>query len=274
MPAFSWVCILFVIGFIVRWQIAGTHLAQKLMIFPHFKSPLNDLRELREMLYMYETTGSFFSGPYQVGQSELLLHVIYQCYHMANKNELSLRVLLACFEMGKIAVQLLIFWKAYEGTSKKAADTDFALYFILFNPISLLGGFQNLQGFADTLWQLLILAPLTDSVLSDRLILQVLAAIVCYFNPGSAICLLPLLVLQARLKVPESIGSNDTIRRVLLFAGFLNLIVMFCCSSSQMTNIVNILMVNNKAETMSNFWYIMVEMFVDRLVFFKKLYLL
>jgi hypothetical protein len=67
MPAFSWVCILFVVGFIVRWRIAGTDLVQKLMIFPHFKSPLNDLRELREMLYMYETTGSFFSGPYQVG---------------------------------------------------------------------------------------------------------------------------------------------------------------------------------------------------------------
>ena len=41
-----------------------------------------------------------------------------------------------------------------------------------------------------------------------------------------------------------------------------------------MTNIKNILYVNNKAETIGSFWYIMVEMFGDRLIFLKKLYLL
>ena len=37
---------------------------------------------------------------------------------------------------------------------------------------------------------------------------------------------------------------------------------------------VNIFMVNNKSETVGSFWYIMVEMFEAKIVFFKKLYLL
>ena len=36
----------------------------------------------------------------------------------------------------------------------------------------------------------------------------------------------------------------------------------------------NILYVNNRSETMGSFWYVMVEMFHDKLLFFKKLYLL
>ena len=79
------------------------------------------------------------------------------------------------------------------------------------------------------LWYLLILAPLTDTVLNDRMILQLLASVVAYFNPGVVFCLLPLLVLQARLKVPEQQG-HDTIRRFLLLIGQLNMIVMFLCS--------------------------------------------
>jgi hypothetical protein len=54
MPTLPWTVFLFVIGSLLRWHFAYTGFAAKLMIFPHFKSPLNDLRELREMFYTYE----------------------------------------------------------------------------------------------------------------------------------------------------------------------------------------------------------------------------
>jgi hypothetical protein len=64
--------------------------------------------------------------------------------------------------MANILVQLFIFYKAYAITQKKENDTNMALYFIMFNPISLLGGFNNLASFNDFLWHLMILAPLTE----------------------------------------------------------------------------------------------------------------
>jgi hypothetical protein len=103
MPSFLYTATLFIIGTILRWHFANSSLSAKLMIFPHFKSPLNDLRELREMFYTYESTGSFFNGPHQVGQSEILLDAIYRVYCFGNKQEIALRLILACFEMGKMA---------------------------------------------------------------------------------------------------------------------------------------------------------------------------
>ena len=78
---------------------------------------------------------------------------------------------------------------------KKEAETNLALYFVIFNPISLLGGFLNLSAFNDFLWHLLILAPLTNSILNDRFILSILAVVVAYFSPGIIFCLIPLTVL-------------------------------------------------------------------------------
>ena len=172
-----------------------------------------------------------------------------------------------------MAAQILLFWKAYEGSSKKEADTNFALHFVFFSPIALLGGFTNLHSFAELLWYLIILAPLTDTILNDRLILSLLSVGLAYFNPGCVISLLPLLVVQARLKVPEEQGSHDPFKRLMLLVGLGNMVWMFGLSSSQKDNVVNILMVNNKQETMGNYWYLMVMMFSDRVRFFKKLYL-
>lgn len=120
---------------------------------------------------------------------------------MANKHDLALRLILAAFEMGKMAAQILLFHKAYQGTAKKEGDTNLALFFIIFNPISLIGGFTNLQSFADALWYLLILAPLTV-VGTGPIVLVLMAQVVAYFNPGVVMCLIPLFVLITRLQVP------------------------------------------------------------------------
>lgn len=162
MPSVQWMAFLFVITCSMRWMLSGSNLVSSLMVFPHFKSPLNDIRELKEQLYTYEQTQKFFSGPTEVGQSELLLHFINRIYQASGKQDFSLQILLASFEMANILVQLFIFYKAYAITQKKENDTNMALYFIMFNPISLLGGFNNLASFNDFLWHLMILAPLTE----------------------------------------------------------------------------------------------------------------
>ena len=46
-------------------------------LFPHFQTPLTDLREVREMLFQYEFGGEFYSNSMQIGQSELLLKCVY-----------------------------------------------------------------------------------------------------------------------------------------------------------------------------------------------------
>ena len=45
--------------------------------FPHFQTPLNDIREVKEMFYMYETRGEFYPNTLQIGQSELMLIALY-----------------------------------------------------------------------------------------------------------------------------------------------------------------------------------------------------
>lgn len=35
--------------------------------FPHFSTPLNNIREVKEMFYMYETTGEFYPDTVQIG---------------------------------------------------------------------------------------------------------------------------------------------------------------------------------------------------------------
>lgn len=46
-------------------------------MYPHFKTPLNDVRELKEMFYTYEHYGDFYLNTRQVGQSEYLLLALY-----------------------------------------------------------------------------------------------------------------------------------------------------------------------------------------------------
>ena len=56
-----------VFAVVVRTFASHTLTAWQLKEYPHFTTPLNDLRELREMFFTYEKTGQFFAGPSQVG---------------------------------------------------------------------------------------------------------------------------------------------------------------------------------------------------------------
>ena len=67
-------------------------------IYPHFTTPLNDVRELKEALYMYKKTGNFYSGPTSVGQSELLLKLLYILYTDGNASDQTLYLFIAVAE--------------------------------------------------------------------------------------------------------------------------------------------------------------------------------
>ena len=128
--------------------------------------------------------------------------------------------------------------------------------------------------------------------MTDRYVLAAGATLVAYFNPQLIFCLLPITVLQARLQVPpttkkqvhskqlpagkeeKAAPKHDTFARLLILAVMIDIMLLIICSRKQLINIKNILYVNNKSETIGSFWYIMVEMFEDRLIFLKKLYLL
>ena len=64
------------VGILARFAISSSTISDKMRGYPHFTSPLNDVREIKEMVYMYERTGQFYARPSQVGQSEMLLKLL------------------------------------------------------------------------------------------------------------------------------------------------------------------------------------------------------
>ena len=98
-------------------------------VFPHFRTPLNDLRELKEMFYTYETKGNFYHNTFQIGQSELLLLALYNLSRL-----IDLRIILAFASMASTVIQMALIEKSI------CKNKDVALIWVVFNPIALLGG--------------------------------------------------------------------------------------------------------------------------------------
>ena len=63
-------------------------------------------------------------------------------------------------------------------------------------------------------------------------------------------------------------------KHVLLFSAAVFVFNASLMTKSQFKNASNILMVNNPTENIGSFWYIMLEMFKDRLEFMKLLFVL
>ena len=107
---------------------------------------------------------------------------------------------LAVFEVISTLSQIIIFGIAYSATEKKEKYTALAFAWIIFNPISLIGGFTNLGAFNDALFYILVLIPLTEeTALRHPIFLGILNAIVSYFDPRVIFLMIPFSVLQARL---------------------------------------------------------------------------
>ena len=154
-----------------------------------------------------------------------------------------------------------------------------ALCWIVFNPISLVGGFTNLGALNDAIFYLVALWPLLDEgAIRHPAVMAILNTVAAYFDPRVIFLMIPLSVMQARYHIGHSNrkGSN-TLKETLarLVATFLPILLMFfCVSKTELKNIKNILLVNNPVENLGNFWYLMHEMFLDRLDFFKYIYLI
>ena len=154
-----------------------------------------------------------------------------------------------------------------------------AFSWIIFNPISLIGGFTNLGSFNDALFYLLVLWPILDEspTLRNPIFMGLLNAVVTYFDPRLIFLMIPFSVLQARYHiglVREKFNpfKETMIRLTISYVPII--LTILCMSNSQFKNLKNILLVNNPAENLGNFWYLMHEMFLDRLVFFKYIYLI
>ena len=108
--------------------------------------------------------------------------------------------------------------------------------------------------------------------------MAILNSVATYFDPRVIFLMIPLSVMQARYHIGHSNrkGSNtlkETLIRVVVT--YMPILLMFfCVSRTELKNIKNILLVNNPVENLGNFWYLMHEMFLDRLDFFKYIYLI
>ena len=76
-----------VLGIILRSFVSSTNVAAQLKQYPHFTTPLNDMRELRETFFTYEKWDQISASPSQIGQSELLVKFLYYINSIAALDE-------------------------------------------------------------------------------------------------------------------------------------------------------------------------------------------
>ena len=118
------------------------------------------------------------------------------------ENDEVLFVYIAIFEVISVLMQLIIFGIVYSATDKKETYTMIAFAWIIFNPISVLGGFTNIGSFNDTLFYLLVLLPIADeAVLRNANFLGSVNALVAYFDPRLIFLMIPFSVLQSRIDI-------------------------------------------------------------------------
>ena len=159
---------MFIVGALARQLISGTHFNLDMRGYPHFTSPLNDVREIREMLYMYERTGKFYARPSQIGQSELLMKLIYffaklfEDEHGRMNSSSAIYFVSAISELASMIAQLITFYSVYSISRAKSKFTNLAMYWIVFNPISLIGGFTYIGSFNDALFYICAILPILD----------------------------------------------------------------------------------------------------------------
>ena len=187
-------------------------------------------------------------------------------------------MILAIFELMSTLLQLIIFGIVYSATAKKEKLTALAFAWIILNPVSLIGGFTNLGSLNDAIFYMLVLLPIAEEpVLRNPLLLAALNSIAAYFDPRVIFLMIPFSILQARIHVGLSREKLDPFKESMtrLIASFVPIILTIVfMSPTQFKNLRNILLVNNPAETLGPFWYLMHEMFWDRLAFFKYIYLI
>ena len=121
-------------------------LDESIQLFPHFVTPLNDIKELREQFYMYETKGDFYYSENCIGQSEYLLLLYYQI-----QKHIAIEWVLALSDFLSTLMQLYIL------NQLKPKYLSVLQLGVIFNPASIFGGgIQNIGALNDTIYYTLI----------------------------------------------------------------------------------------------------------------------
>ena len=150
--------------------------------FPHFITPMNDIREVKETLFAYEKKGTFYAHTEQIGQSELLLKMLYYC-------PIDIRWPIALFDLLSTLSQL---WLLSTVTIR---HKEIIQLLIVFNPFTVFGGgIQNIQSFNDFLFVLVVVFAYKQR----KYTCYILGALATYFDPRIVFIVLALSVLQSR----------------------------------------------------------------------------
>jgi len=200
-PSLTYTAFLATISMTIRSTIGAYIFDTHLKKYPHFTTPLIEMREMKEMFYTYQQTGNFLNSPIQIGQSEYLVRLYFFVYQQWG--DLGLKATLTGIDALTLILQLAVFRMIFSATEKKAQYTGLVFYWILFNPISLFAGntHANLGGFNDMLWYLIMYLTIsatrqpTGPSGSSLTYLTALNIACCYFDPRF-LMLAPLVLLQ------------------------------------------------------------------------------
>ena len=126
---------------------------------------------------------------------------------------------------------------------------------------------MNVATFNHTLYMLIVIAMI--HIKQSQHVCTLLSAVATYFDPRIIMFVFPMNVLASRVRGNSNIWLNLILQLISVITVWFVL-----ASPDQLRNTYNIMMVNNSSENIGNFWYIMTEMFPDKLEFLKLQYLL
>ena len=76
-PSLGYTVLMAAVSIGIRSTIGAYVFDTHLKKYPHFTTPLIEMREMKEMFYTYQKTGNFLNSPIQIGQSEYLVKMYY-----------------------------------------------------------------------------------------------------------------------------------------------------------------------------------------------------
>ena len=125
-----------------------------------------------------------------------------------------------------------------------------------------------------------MLPMLDDPNTRDRTTTCALNVILSYFDPRILLLLIPITVIQTRYQVhnspfdtsnirPQSAAKSEFIMRLGITSLLCYLVHICSPSQIQWTNTKNILLAKDPNENLGLYWYLLSEMFKDRILFFR-----
>ncbi|CDW83503.1 phospholipase carboxylesterase family protein [Stylonychia lemnae] len=268
--------ILIAIGFIIR-QLLFERI-DSLKRYVYFRTPLNDIRQLRDCFVNNELSGTYFLDKNSINQPLLLVKFYDKLNNLGGKDDslTYIKLFLSLVDILAVSLQCLIFKHSFEVTfqnaTKKHQDDpskmnnklesgrQYLWLFIIwaiFNPLSLLQApVFNLQIINHFMITLVIYMNLKHKKYS-QIQRDLIQSIALYVDPTLLYAFIPLVIIRNILfyrnliSTLQSITIQMTVLALLIFSsGDVSL---------ELRNYKNILFVSDHSENLGFFWYIFVE---------------